>query len=43
MVEPRSSVVNKEEVNADNWETNIGIIEGEGDGSGSITADSERD
>ena len=33
MVEPRSSVVNKEEVNADNWETNIGIIEGEGDGT----------
>ena len=33
MVEPRSSVINKEEVNADNWETNIGIIEGEGDGT----------
>ena len=33
MVEPRSSVIDKEEVNADNWETNIGLVEGEGDGT----------
>lgn len=33
VIEPRNSVINKEEVNADNWETNIGIVEGEGDGT----------